>query len=152
MQETSRMSSRTRVILIQAAIFIGLVVYFKVALPRIEKSRAAARTAAREQAVQEFFQSVTAEVGGEATDAGAKVAIARRLIHQPDVSEVQGRLGAPDQSMPDFAGAQHLTWIGKEHKLLASFNKGQLYALTISDLAGAHGERVYETSAQYQKF
>lgn len=145
------MSRRTKIILIQAAVVAGLVVYFKVALPRIEKARAEGRAAAREVAIKNFFESVTMEMPGEsgtATGTGP----ARRLRRVPDVEEVQQALGAPDQSMPDFAGAQHLTWIGTEHKLVASFNKGQLYALTISDLATEHGERVYESSAQWQKF
>lgn len=148
------MSARTKVILIQAAIVAGLVVYFTVALPRIEKARVAARIAAREQAIGIFFQSVTAEVGSADAPAGGggKAGNALRLRLMPDVYEVQRQLGTPDQSMTDFAGAQHLTWFGKDRKLLASFNKGQLYALTVSDLAGEHGERVFQTSAQYQKF
>jgi hypothetical protein len=148
------MSTRSKVILIQAAIIAGLVGYFKVALPRIEKARMAARITAREQAIHAYFQSVTTQVGtADAQDADAgKAGSALRLRITPDVTEVQRQLGAPDQSMTDFAGAQHLTWFGKDRKLLASFNKGQLYALTISDLAGEHSERVFHTSAQYQKF
>ena len=148
------MSTRSKVILVQAAIVVGLVAYFKVALPRIEKGRMAARISAREQAIGTFFQSVTTQVGSaDPQDAGeSKAGGALRLRITPDVIEVQRQLGAPDQSMPDFAGAQHLTWNGNVRMLVASFNKGQLYALTISDLAGEHGERVFQTSAQYQKF
>jgi hypothetical protein len=148
------MSTRTKVILIQAAIVAGLIVYFKVALPKIERARLAARIAAREQAIGSFFQSVTMEVGSDVAAPGgaASAGRARRLRVTLDVHEVQRQLGAPDQNMTDFAGAQHLTWIGTERKLLASFNKGRLYALTVSDLAGEHGERVFESSAQWQKF
>ena len=148
------MRTRTRVILIQVAIVAGLIVYFKVALPKIEKARLAARIAAREQAIGSFFQSVTGDVeSGEVAPGGAASAGgARRLRVMPDVHEVQRQLGAPDQSMTDFAGAQHLTWIGQKRKLLASFNKGRLYSLTFSDLAGEHGERVFESSAQWQQF
>jgi hypothetical protein len=150
----SPMSKRTKAILIQAVIVAGVVACFRVALPRIEKARMAARIAGREQAIHAFLQSVTAQVGiSDAQEGGAgKAGSALRLRITPDVAEVQRRLGAPDQSMTDFAGAQHLTWFGKGQKLLASFNRGQLYALTISDLAGEHGERVFQTSAQYQKF
>ena len=148
------MSTRSKVILVQAAIIVGLVAYFKVALPKIERARMAARVIAREQAIHAFFQSVTTQVGSaDAQEVdGGKSGNALRLRITPDVTEVQRQLGAPDQSMTDFAGAQHLTWFGKDRKLLASFNKGQLYALTISDLAGEHGERVFQTSAEYQKF
>ncbi|MBI4164220.1 MAG: hypothetical protein HY508_00625 [Acidobacteria bacterium] len=148
------MRIRTKVILIQMAIVAGLIVYFKVALPNMEKARLAARVAGREKAIGSFFQSVTVEVGSEeaAPGGGATAGRARRLRVLPDVNEVQRQLGAPDQSMTDFAGALHLTWIGQERKLLASFNKGRLYALTISDLAGEHGVRVFESSAQWQRF
>jgi len=148
------MRTRTKVILIQVAIGAGLIVYFKIALPKIEKAHLAARIAAREQAIGSFFQSSTMEVASEdaAPGRGASAGGARRLRVMPGVHEVQRQLGAPDQSMTDFAGAQHLTWIGRERKLLASFNKGRLYALTVSDLAGEHGERVFESSAQWQRF
>jgi len=148
------MSRRAKIILIQAAVVAGLVVYFKVALPRIEKARAEGRAAAREVAMTNYFESVTMEMPGETAkpNTAAGTGNARRLRRVPDVEEVQQALGAPNQSMPDFAGAQHLTWIGTEHKLIASFNKGQLYALTISDLSGEHGERVFESSAIWQKF
>ena len=121
------------------------------ALPRIEKARAEGRAAARERAIKDFFESVTMEMPGEAGTASG-TGVARRLRRTPGAEEVQQALGAPNQSMPDFAGAQHLIWAGNEHKLTASFNKGQLYALTISDLAGEHGERVYDSSALWQKF
>ena len=148
------MSTRSKVILVQAVIILGLVAYFKVALPMLEKGRMTARISAREQAIGTFFQSVTTQVGSaDAQDAGGSEAVgALQLRITPDATEVQRQLGAPDQSMTDFAGAQHLTWNGNVRKLVASFNKGQLYALTISDLAGEHGERVLQTSAQYQKF
>lgn len=138
----------------QVAIVAGLIVYYKVALPKMEKARLAARVAAREQAIGGFFQSITVEVGSDdaAPGGAANAGHARRLRVLPDVNEVQRQLGAPDQSMTDFAGAQHLTWIGTQRKLLASFNKGRLYALTLSDLADEHGERVFESSAQWQKF
>jgi hypothetical protein len=120
-------SVKTKVLVVQALILSGLVVYFKVTLPRIEKARAAERLAAREQAIGNFFQDVTTEGGSDA-------APARRIRVTPDVVEVQRRLGAPDQSMTDFAGAQHLTWFGAQQKLIASFNRGRLYALTLTDL------------------
>jgi hypothetical protein len=147
------MRTRTKVILIQVAIVAGLVVYFKAALPMIEKARMTARIAAREKTIGTFLRSVTTKGGSvNAAEGGGTAGSALRLRIQPDVNEVQRQLGAPDLSMTDFAGAQHLTWFGEERKLVASFNKGQLYALTVSDPADQHGERVFQSSAQYQKF
>ena len=140
------MSRGTKIFLVQAVIVGGVLVYFKVALPSIERSHAEARRAENELAIRSFFDSATVQVGGEGTGS------ARRLRRTPGAYEVEQELGAPNQSMTDFAGAQHLTWLGNKHKLTASFNKGRLYALTISDLSGEHGERVYESSAQWQKF
>ncbi len=141
-----------KIVLPQLAIVAGLIVYFKVALPRIEKSQAATRATAREQAIESLFQSVTVEVGATEAAAGTATARPRRLRHRPDVDEVKRTLGAPNQSMTDFAGAQHLSWFGTRSKLVASFQKGRLYALTISDFAEEHGEKVFESNAQWQKF
>jgi hypothetical protein len=161
---------RNRVILIQAIFVAGLIALYKFGMPGIEKAGARAAAEQREQAITEFFQSVTVEVGGSANPAvngpasaesgggpnqeagtGQK-AIPKRLRDQPEVQEVERELGAPDQTMSGYRGAQHLTWIGTRHKLRASFNKGQLYALTITNLETGHGETVYETSAYWRAF
>ncbi len=153
MPRIGSLSIRTRAIIIQALILAGLVVYFKFALPKIEESRRESRLNAREEAIGNFFGSVTVEVGSDpGTASASKAKRARRLRLTPDVHEAQRELGAPDQNMTDYAGAQHFTWLGSKRRLLASFNKGQLYSLTLSDLAGSHGERVFESSAQYQEF
>ena len=147
-------SVKTKAIIIQGLILGGLIVYFKVALPKIEKARQESRLKAREEAIGSFFQSVTMEVGSDASAANGagNAELARRLRVTPDVHEVQRELGAPDQNMTDFAGAQHFIWLGPERNLLASFNRGQLYSITMTDLAGSHGERIYQSSAQYQRF
>ena len=145
-----------KILLPQLAILLGLILYFKVALPRLEESQAEARVVARESAIESLLQTVTVEAANEKANTPAAVtahsARPRRLRVTPEVEEIQRLLGSPGQNMTDFAGAQHLTWIGTNHKLVASFNKGRLYALTISDLAEEHGEKIYESSAQWQKF
>jgi hypothetical protein len=169
---------RNRAILIQALFVAGLIAFYKFGMPGIEKARARAAAEEREQAITAFFQSVTVEVGGSANPAvngpasaapvgageqaegnsiasaagGAEKAIPKRLRETPEVQEVEQQLGAPDQRMTGYGGAEHLTWVGTRHKLQASFNKGELYALTMFDLKTGHGETVYETSAYWRAF
>ena len=170
----------TKAIIIQVVIFAGVIVYFKVALPRIEKARAEAAAAEREQRIEAFVQSVAVEAAGREDDApaaneekspraqlfprllgqwqrapasnGATRARPQRLRITPAVDEVQEALGAPEQNMTDFRGGQHLTWTGKSHKLDLSFNKGRLYALALTDLRTGKGMTVFESSAQWQQF
>jgi hypothetical protein len=146
--------ARTRAI-VQLAIVAGLIAFYKLGVPAIEKAHERAAAAEREQAINSFFQSVVAEVGGSAGRApggGETGSVPKRLRLLPDVEGVEQRLGAPDQTMTGFAGGQHLTWTGTRHKLQGSFNKGQLYALTMFDLQTGHGETVYESSAQWHPF
>jgi hypothetical protein len=150
-------SKRTRngALLIQVAIVIGLIVFYKIGLPKIERVRARAATADREQAITSFFQSVVVEARGHegpSPAGGETAARPKRLRLTPEVREVEQELGAPDQTLTGYGGAQHLTWIGERHKLQASFNKGQLYALTMFDLKTGHGETVYESSAPWRSF
>lgn len=149
-------SVRARVILVQLVIFAGLIAYFKLVLPRIEKSRATAEVAGREERIAAFVQSTVVEVGGSETDASVRndeaAAPAKRLRITPSVDEVQQALGAPQQSMTDFRGGQHLTWMGTRHRLEVSFDKGRLYALTFTELATGHGMTVYRSSAQFHPF
>ena len=70
----------------------------------------------------------------------------------PPVDEVQQALGAPSASMTDFRGGQHLTWIGTRHSLEVSFDKGHLYALTLTDLESGHGATIYESPTFWRKF
>ena len=170
----------TKAIIIQVMILAGLIAYFKVALPRIEKARAEAAAAEREQRIESFVQSVVVEAPGRENDApaangeksprsqlfprllgqwqrppasnGATRARPQRLRITPAVDEVQEALGAPEQNMTDFRGGQHLTWTGKSHKLDLSFNKGGLYALALTDLQTGKGMTVFESSAQWQQF
>jgi hypothetical protein len=148
-------SPRTKAILIQLAIAVGLVVYFKIALPRIEKARATEAAERREKAIRGFYQSVVIDEPGSPDEPAAKSdppAARRRLKITPAVGDVEQTLGLPDARMTDFRGGQHLTWTGTAHKLEASFNKGSLYAITWTDLGSGHGETVQEWSAQYRKF
>jgi len=76
----------------------------------------------------------------------------QRLRITPAVGDVQQALGVPDQSMTDFRGGQHLTWLGTRHQLEAAFDKEHLYAVTLTDRQTGHGMTVYESSAHYRPF
>lgn len=149
-------SVRTKAIVVQLVIVAGLVVWFKMALPRIERAREAAEVAERERKIQKFFDSMVVENTPSDADApsakGEKRAQPQRLRLAASVEDVERALGAPDANMTDFRGGQHLTWTGTRHKLEASFNKGTLYALTFTDLSSGHGTMVFESSAQWREF
>jgi hypothetical protein len=183
----SSQSVRTRALVIQAVIIAGLIGFYKLALPQIQKARAQAAVEERERQIESFVPSVivgagaaerpgppgspeksqpsqeaSEKSGGETSgpsgsESGGKSlaefgARPQRLRLTPEVAEVERQLGAPEQTMTDFRGGQHLTWIGTRLKLEASFNKGQLYALTITDLKTGHGEQVFESSALWRAF
>ncbi|MCJ7504344.1 MAG: hypothetical protein MUP80_14980 [Acidobacteriia bacterium] len=149
-------SLRTRTIIIQVAIFAGVILWLTLALPKIQKERAAAELARGEQKIESFVQSAVVAAGGEeiavSTVEGARRVRPQRLRITPAVGDVQQALGAPDRSMTDFRGGQHLTWLGTRHQLEASFAKGRLYAVTLTDLQTGHGITVYESSAQFRPF
>ncbi len=153
-------SARNRAIVIQVAIVAGLIIFYKLALPKIQKAREASATAEREQRMMAFVHSVVVEVGsakettsGSAQDAGDDPdGRPEHLRVTPQVGDIEQVLGAPQQSLSDFMGGQHLTWIGTRHKLVASFNKGQLYALTITNMKTGRGRQVFESSAQWRVF
>ena len=146
--------ARNHAILIQVVFIAAVIVMYWFGVPAIRKARARAAAEDREQALTAFFQSVTIEVGGSGNQAAgeAQGGVAKRLRETPEVEEVEQQLGAPGQTMVGYGGAQHLTWMGTRHKLQASFHKGQLYALTLTDLKTGHGEQVYKTSAYWRAF
>jgi hypothetical protein len=149
-------SVRTRTIVIQVAIVTGVILWLTLGLPKYRKEKTAAALARREQNIESFVQSIVVERGGEEMEVptvdGVRRVHPQRLRFLPAVGDVQEELGAPDQSMTDAQGGQHLIWIGTRHKLNASFNKGRLYAVTLSDLQTGHGMTVYESAAQYHPF
>jgi hypothetical protein len=145
-------STRNRVILTQVGIVAGLILFYTLALPGIRKAREAAVTEDREQRIMAFVHSVAVEVGGAEENSGTGYARPEHLRVTPQVGEVEQELGAPQQSLNEFLGGQHVTWIGTRHKLVASFTKGRLYAVTLTDLKTGHGMQVFESSAQWRTF
>ena len=149
-------SVRTRVILVQVAILAGVLAWYRIFLPGIQKERAAAEAARREQKIEALVQSMVIEAAGRENDApptpGSTRQHPQRLRFTPPVDAVEKELGAPDTSMTDFRGGQHLTWVGTRRSLELSFDKGRLYALTLTDLQTGHGMQVFESSAEWRAF
>jgi hypothetical protein len=149
-------SVRTRAIIVQVAVVAGVIIGLKFALPEIQKDRAAAQLARREQKIEAFVQSTVVEGGGEESEVSTAEGIRRVrpkvLRITPAAGDVQQALGAPDESMTDFRGGQHLIWYGNKHRLEAAFDCGRLYAVTLTDLQTGHGVTVYESRAQYHPF
>jgi hypothetical protein len=149
-------SVRTRTIVIQVAVVAGVILWLKFALPKIQKDRAAAELARRERNIEAFVQSTVVEGGGEEVEVstleGVKRVRPQVLRITPAVADAEEALGAPDESMTDFRGGQHLIWYGNKHKLEAAFDKGRLYAVTLTNLQTGHGMTVYESRIQYHPF
>lgn len=148
-------NTRNRAILIQGAIIVALIIFYKLALPKIQQAREAGAAAQREEKMMGFVHSVAVEVGGPAnsSQSGSETdGIPQRLRVTPQVGDIEQELGAPQNYMNDFMGGEHLTWTGTRHKLVLSFTKGQLYALTLTNLKTGHGMQVFESSAQWRAF
>jgi hypothetical protein len=146
----------TRVIVIQLVFLVsiaGVFAFVKIYAPRMEKARAAAQMAGRENRIQDFFNSMVAEDYSRTVVApGVGQTHPRSLKSKPSVAEVEQALGAPDTSSTDFAGGLHLTWAGTGHTLEGSFNRARLYCLSLKDNSTGHGASVYESSANWQAF
>ena len=145
----------TRMIVIQLVILAtigGVIAFVKIYSPRMEKAREAARMAARDSRIQDYFNSMVAENYGVMVETTNGKRHPKSLKSTPSVQEVEQTLGAPDKSTTDFAGGLHLTWDGTDHTVEGSFSKGKLYCLSMRDNSTGHGESVYESSANFQAF
>ena len=152
--ETGKIPARVIVVqFVLLAVIAGVIAFVKVYEPRAEKAQAAARIAERDSRIQDFFSSMVAEDYGRTVEApGVGATHPQSLRSTPAVANVQQTLGAADTSTTDFAGGLHLTWIGKDHTLEASFNQGQLYGLSLKENSTGHGQSVYVSSANWQPF
>ncbi len=145
-----------RLILIQLLILSGLLIFFKLYLPRHARTVAAEASTAREQKITTFFHdAVTEDTEHEVTvplDGAIVKRHPKRLRTTFSPDEAQTMLGVPNTSMVDFRGGQHLTWIGTSHKVEAAFDKGQLFCLTEEDLTTHRGELVYDSNDLYRPY
>jgi hypothetical protein len=146
---------RTRIILIQLGIVAGLVAWYKVYVPRMERERAAAEAEARAKRIEAFVPAMIVEDTSrevEAPGTGGEKRHPEKLRRTPSVEEVEQALGAPDERVTDFRGGLHLTWMSERLKLEASFNQDRLYCLRTENRRTGHGELVFESSWSWQAF
>jgi hypothetical protein len=145
-----------RVIAIQLAILLGLLVLYKVYIPYHQRDLARRTTADRERRIGALFQDSVVEDSTREIAVPLDGAIMQRhpqklrTVFSP--AEVESSLGVPDISTTDFAGGQHLTWLGTAHKLQASFVAGRLYCLSLEDRATGHGALVYRDPLQWHPY
>jgi hypothetical protein len=145
-----------RVILIQVAIAIGLILWLKLGIPRLQKERNAEAAAQLEGRIHDFIQSTIVEDSGhELPVPGASAqgySHPQHLHNTPSTEEVKQALGPADGYTSDIRGGVHIIWTGAEHKLEASFNNGRLYCLRVEDLHTGHGTLVFESSQDWRPF
>jgi len=148
--------ARWRIILIQLAIVLGLVVLFRWYFPHRAQEMAARAAATREEKINAFFQDSVLEESKREISVPLEGAIVKRhpwrLRRVFSPREATSTLGAPDATNLDFRGGQHLTWIGTDHKLEASFDAGRLYCLTLENRASGHGMIVYESLTSWHPY
>ncbi len=138
-----------RLILIQLLILGGVLIFLKFYLPRHQRQLEAQRLVQREQKITSFFQNSVVEDSTREISVPLDGSIIKghpqrlRTVYSPE--DIETDLGAPQTSMTDFQGGQHLTWVGTGHRLEAAFTTGRLYCLTWEDLTTHRGVLVYES-------
>ena len=145
---------RTKVIVAQVLVIVGLVVWFKVYLPRWERQQAASEARERDRRIQTFFRWAVIEDSsrGAALPAGSGKQHPQRLRRMPSLEEIEQTLGAPGERSTDIRGGLHVTWAGANYKLEGSFDKERLYCLTLADRGTGHGTTVFESSSSWHPF
>src|SRR5579864_6641285 len=132
---------RTKVIVAQVIVAVGLVAWFKIYLPRLEKEQAASQAQERDRRIQTFFRWAVIEDSprgaGQSTANGQQRP--ERLRRTPALEEAEQTLGAPAGRSTDIRGGLHVTWSGVSYQLEGSFEKDRLYCLTLTDRRTGHG-------------
>ena len=145
-----------RVIGIQVLILLGIIVFFKLYLPHHARDLAQRAATAREQKINALFQDSVVDDSTQEISVPLEGMIVKRhpqrlrLTFSPH--ETESKLGVPDAATSDFAGGQHLTWLGNAHKLEASFNAGHLYCLAFEARATGHGVLVYDSPESWHPY
>jgi hypothetical protein len=143
-----------RAIAIQLGIAGVLTVWFLVAWPQLKKEWAEGETARKEQKILSLVRSVVAEDPARDAPNGSLPGFAhpQRLVSTPTESDVKAALGPTDGFSGDFRGGVHMTWIGTDHIVEASFDKQRLYCLKLENRHTGHGEMVFESSLEWRTF
>jgi hypothetical protein len=145
---------RTKVIVAQVLVIVGLIAWFKVYLPRWERQKAASDSRERDRRIQTFFRWAVIEDSprGAPLPARSGEQHPQRLRRTPSLKEIEQTLGAPGGSSTDIRGGLHVTWTGASYKLEGSFDKERLYCLTLADRRTGHGTTVFESSSSWHPF
>jgi hypothetical protein len=145
---------RTKVIVAQVLVIVGLIAWFKVCLPRWERQQAASEARERDRRIQTFFRWAVIEdlPRRAALPAGNGERHPQRLRRMPSLGEIEQTLGAPGGRSTDIRGGLHVTWTGANYKLEGSFAKEHLYCLTLADRRTGHGTTVFESSSSWHPF
>lgn len=158
MDATPRESGKViaKAILIQVAIAAGLILWFKLGIPGLQKERNAEAAAELDGRIHDFIQSTVAEDPGRELPVPAANAEGnshpQRLQNTPSIEETKRAMGPADGYTSDIRGGVHIIWTGTQHKLEASFNNGRLYCLRVEDLRTGHGALVFESSRNWRPF
>jgi hypothetical protein len=143
----------TRAIILQLVVLAGLLAFYKLYLPHLEKARAAAAAQERDRRIEALVRSLVVEdAGREVPGAEGGHVHAQKLASTPTMDEVEQTLGVPDKRTTDVRGGLHLIWVGTAHELEASFDHGHLYCLRWEDRRTGHGALVFESSWGWHAF
>jgi hypothetical protein len=145
---------RTKIMVSQAIVIVGLIAWFKMYLPRLEKQQAASEAQERDRRIQTFFRWAVIEDSPRAADLPARSGEQQpqRLRRAPSLQEAEQTLGAPGGRSIDIRGGLHATWTGTAYKLEGSFERNRLYCLTLTDRRTGHGESVFEATSSWHPF
>jgi len=145
---------RTKVIVAQAIVMVGLLAWFKIYLPHLEKQQAASEARDRDRRIQTFFRWAVIEDSLRAANQPPPNGKprAQRLRRTPSLAEAEQTLGAPGGRSTDVRGGLHVTWTGTSYKLEGSFERDRLYCLTLTDRRTGHGTSVFESSSSWHVF
>jgi hypothetical protein len=145
---------RTKVIVAQVIVVVGLVAWFKIYLPRLEREQAVSRAQERDRRIQTFFRWAVIEDSPRGISKSTPNGQQRpqRLRRTPALHEVEQTLGAPAARSTDIRGGLHVTWSGTSYLLEGSFENDRLYCLTLTDRRTGHGASVFESSSSWHLF
>jgi cell division protein FtsL len=145
-----------RVIMVQLLVLLGIVACYLIYLPHRTRQLARDTAATREEKINALFQDAVVEDSQHEIAVPWEGRIVKRhpqrlrMVFSP--RDAVAELGTPNANTLDFAGGQHLTWLGTAHKLAGSFHAGRLYCLSLEDRATGHGELVYESYSSWHPY
>jgi hypothetical protein len=141
--------------LIQVLILAGLAVFLRSYLPHRAREAVKRNATEREEEISALFRESVDDSPQEASvplDGAIVKRHPQKLRDDFSPQHAESMLGVPDFTGTDFRGGQHLTWLGTAHKLVASFDAGHLYCLSLEDRATGHGAFVYRSFEMWRPY